>query len=88
MDEDLKRVKGLHEEVAAGVRELILPNVDFARLQDLLDAISQENTAMVTTQTLFLFIIIIMFYFFFKLEFLCNACFYIIFVFYFACRLI
>lgn len=40
-------MRGLHQEVMAGVTELQLPSVDFDRLQNLLDAINQECTAQV-----------------------------------------
>jgi hypothetical protein len=47
VDENLRRVRGLHQEVQAGVSELQLPVVDFDHLQNLLDSVNQENTAQV-----------------------------------------
>ncbi len=47
MDENLKRVHSLYEEVQAGVRELTLPAVDFDSLKHHLDNLEQENTAQV-----------------------------------------
>jgi hypothetical protein len=47
VDENLRRVRGLHQEVQAGVSELQLPVVDFEHLQNLLDSVNQENTAQV-----------------------------------------
>jgi len=48
VDENLRRVHSLYEEVQAGVRELTLPQVDFDSLQHHLDSIAQENAAQVT----------------------------------------
>ena len=49
VDENLRRVRGLHQEVQAGVQELQLPSVDFSSLQHDLDSINQESAAAVST---------------------------------------
>lgn len=48
VDENLRRVRGLHQEVQAGVSELQLPQVDFEHLRNLLDSANQEGAAMVS----------------------------------------